>query len=73
MWVCPDGTPYAHDEASVPRGEGSCSRLVDAEFEDGGRFDAWSDCPDVQANLMVWGGPYVDWDGIPYSRYNEDD
>jgi hypothetical protein len=43
MWVHPDGTPYAHDEASVPRGEESQSRSVDAEFEEGGRFDAWAD------------------------------
>jgi hypothetical protein len=72
-WVCPDGTPYDHNEASVSRVAGDSPRSVDAEFEEGGRYNAWADCPDMQANLMAWGGPYVDWDGVPYSHYNEEE
>jgi hypothetical protein len=47
--------------------------LLDAEFKEGGWFDAWADRPDVCANSRVWRGPYVDWDGVPYTSYNEED
>jgi hypothetical protein len=71
-WVRPNGTPYAHNEASVPRGERSHPNLLDAKFEEGGYFDARSGRPNVWANLRVWGGPYVDWDGVLYTSYNEE-
>jgi hypothetical protein len=67
MWVCPDGTPYGHDEPSVG------NRSVDVEFEESGCYDAWADYPDVWANLMSWGRPYIDWDGVPYASYDEEE
>jgi hypothetical protein len=72
-WVHSDGTPYAHNEASVPRGEGRCPNTLDTKFEQGGYFDACSDRPDVWADLRAWGGPYIDWDGVPYANYNEEE
>jgi hypothetical protein len=41
-WVHPDGTPYAHDEVSVPRGEGCPTNSLDTEFEEGGHYDPWA-------------------------------
>jgi hypothetical protein len=73
MWVRPDRTPYGHDEALVLRRDGGSPNSLDAKFEEGGWFDAWADHPDVCANLRAWGGPYVDWDGVPYASYNEED
>jgi hypothetical protein len=72
-WVCPDRTPYDHNKASVSRVVGDSPKSVDVEFEEGGQYDAWVDCPDIQADLMAWGRPYVDWDGVPYSSYNEEE
>jgi hypothetical protein len=72
-WVCPDGTPYNHNEASVPREDGGSPDLLDAKFEEGSWFDAWAGHPDVHANLRAWGGPYVDLDGVPYTSYNEEE
>jgi hypothetical protein len=48
-------------------------RSVDVEFEEGGRYDTWVDSPDMQTNLRAWGGPYVDWDGVSYASYDEEE
>jgi hypothetical protein len=73
MWVCSNGTPCDHDEASVARGDRGGPNLLDTEFEEGGRFNAWAAQPDVHVNLKAWGGQYVDWDGVPYASYNEEE
>jgi hypothetical protein len=65
--------PYNHNEVSLSGRVGGSLDSLDAEFEEGGRFDAWADHPDVHANLRAWGRPYIDWDGVPYASYNEEE
>jgi hypothetical protein len=59
-------------EASVPREVSNSPRSIDVEFEEGGQYDVWVDCLDFCTNLRARGGPYMDWDGVPYSMYNDE-